>query len=279
VFVHLGTDPPPLEDWLDPVTSLALPVPMEQRHIAAHYRKHLPANWKVAIEAFLEAYHIIATHPEGLPSAGDANCQYDLLGENVSRFIHTIGFQSPHLMGAPSETEMLARLDRGGAGLTLGPGERARDVFAAHLRSVLGEQLGIDLAAVSTTQMIDSIEYFCFPNFVFFPGIVFPMVYRFVPDPESVDRCFFDLWFLAPNRPGEAPPTPPPTVHLALDQPFASAAGLDPKLAHIYDQDVDNLARLTRGIKASRKTGQTLGTYQEVRIRHMRNRLAALLQD
>lgn len=277
IFVFLGREPPPLADYLAPVTTLELPVPMVERHIVTHVRKHLPANWKLAVEAFLEAYHVIATHPEGLQSAGDANCQYDLLGPHVSRFIHTIGFQSPHLKSKPSEEEMLERLDRGRAGLQLAPGERARDVFAAHLRTALGEQTGVDLNGVSTTQMMDSIEYFCFPNFVFFPGISLPMVYRFSPDPDSVHRCFFDLWFLAPTKPGQRPPAPPETILLALDQPFASASGLDPKLAYIYDQDVDNLARLTRGIRASHKPGQTLGTYQEVRIRHMRQTLSAYL--
>lgn len=279
VFVHFGDDPPALDEYLSPVAELDLPVPMAGRHIAAHYRKHLPANWKIALEAFLEAYHVVATHPEGLPTAGDANCQYDLLGDHVSRFIHTIGFQSPHLTGTPSEEDLLARLDRGLLGLRLEPGQRARDVFAAHLRTTLGAQHGIDLAGISTTQMIDSIEYFCFPNFVFFPGIALPMVYRFLPDPASVDRCYFDLWFLAPTRPGERPPPVPPSVELALDEPFATAPGIDPKLAYIYDQDVDNLARLTKGIKASRKPGQTLGTYQEVRIRHMRQTLARYLGE
>jgi hypothetical protein len=50
-------------------------------------------------------------------------------------------------------------------------------------------------------------------------------------------------------------------------------------LGVIYDQDTGNLARLTRGVKASMKTGQTLGNYQEVRIRHMRQTLDRYLQD
>lgn len=277
VFVHHGANPPPLDQYLDPVPRLDLPVPMAGRHVVSRFRKHLPANWKLSLEAFLEAYHVLATHPEGLRTAGDANCQYDVLGDNVSRFIHTIGFQSPHLKGSPSEEELLSRLDRGAAGLTLGPGERARDAYAGHLRRLLGEQAGVDFSEVSTSQMLDSIEYYCFPNFVFFPGIALPMVYRFLPDPESVDRCYFDLWFLAPTRPGEAPPPAPDPVELAIDQPFASAPGIDPRLGFIYDQDVDNLARLTKGIKASRKRGQTLGTYQEVRIRHMRQRIDSYL--
>ena len=36
----------------------------------------------------------------------------------------------------------------------------------------------------------------------------------------------------------------------------------------VIDQDIPNLARLTKGMKATRKRGITLGRYQESRIRH-----------
>jgi hypothetical protein len=37
----------------------------------------------------------------------------------------------------------------------------------------------------------------------------------------------------------------------------------------VLDQDTANLAAQTRGFKASKKRGQTLGNYQEVRARHL----------
>ena len=36
----------------------------------------------------------------------------------------------------------------------------------------------------------------------------------------------------------------------------------------VYDQDTDNLRAQQQGVKAARKAGETLGNYQEVRIRH-----------
>ncbi len=81
------------------------------------------------------------------------------------------------------------------------------------------------------------------------------------------------------HLPAFGTPLPQRGEHPWRGEPFATAPGIDPKLAYIYDQDVDNLARLTKGIKASRKPGQTLGTYQEVRIRHMRQTLARYLGE
>lgn len=281
VFVCLAEAPPPLRDYLEVIPDLDLPLPMERRHIVYHVQKVLPANWKIALEAFLEAYHVMATHPEGLAFAGDANCQYNVYGKHVSRFHHTIGFRSPHLVGEGDEAQILQGIGGGAAGLALKPGERARDVWADHLRQTMGPQLGVDLGRVSTTQMMDSIEYYCFPNFVFFPGVIFPMVYRFRPVARTVsgaiDETIFDLYFLTPTPDGAAAPPAPETVYLGPDDRFVDAPGMNAKLGYIYDQDVENLRQQTRGIRSSRKPGQTLGNYQEIRIRHMRAALASYL--
>ena len=54
----------------------------------------LPCNWKAGAEAFIEAYHVRETHSTG--NLGDeVTTQYDIFGENVSRFIHTRGLNSP----------------------------------------------------------------------------------------------------------------------------------------------------------------------------------------
>jgi nitrite reductase/ring-hydroxylating ferredoxin subunit len=274
VFISLAENPPPLRDYLEVIPDIDLPVPMGQRHITYHVQTVLPANWKIALEAFLESYHVIATHPEGLPLAGDANCQYDIYGKNVSRFLHTIGYRSPHLVGEGNEAEILAALGGEAAGLTLNPGERARDIWASHLRQVMAPQLGVDLSKVSTTQMMDSIEYFCFPNFIFFPGISLPMVYRFRPVPGKIDESIFDLYFMTPTPDGQEAPAAPETIYLGVEDRFSDAPGMDAALGYIYDQDVENLRQQTRGIRSSRKAGQTLGNYQEIRIRRMRETLA-----
>ena len=70
-----------------------------------HVAKILRCNWKVAQEAFSEAYHVVATHPTILGGIGDANSKYDVFG-NYSRAISPNGTPSPHLAGSP-ERELL----------------------------------------------------------------------------------------------------------------------------------------------------------------------------
>lgn len=53
-------------------------------------------HWKVTLEAFIEAYHSVATHPQILSFTGDANSQYDVYNRH-SRMITPFAVQSPHL--------------------------------------------------------------------------------------------------------------------------------------------------------------------------------------
>ena len=59
----------------------------------------------------MEAYHVVATHPQLLPGIGDANSQYDVWG-NFSRAITPNGTPSPHLRWEPTEQEMFDSHER-----------------------------------------------------------------------------------------------------------------------------------------------------------------------
>jgi hypothetical protein len=45
----------------------------------------------------------------------------------------------------------------------------------------------------------------------------------------------------------------------------------------VADQDTDNLMRIQRGLRASKKPGVTLARYQESRIRHYHETLDAYM--
>lgn len=285
VFVNFDPEAEPLEDYLGVLPShfadLGGAWPLEGRYIESHLRKRLPCNWKAAAEAFIEAYHVRQTHASG--QLGDeVTTQYDIFEPNVSRFVHTIGMDSPERPEPRTEQEMLDHLTRnvrhGMDRLILPAGQRARDFYAGLVKDQLGEQYGHDFSELSESVTLDSIEYFLFPNAFFFPGLSLPMVYRFRPDPDSVDHCYFDLLMMRP-RPADGPaPAPPEVIELDVDDSYTAATGLG-GLARVYDQDTANMAAQTRGFKASRKRGQTLGNYQESRVRHLQLRVMELLGE
>lgn len=77
IFINPDPDCEPLEDFLGDIDR-HFGIPFERRYKAAHLIKRLPCNWKIAQEAFMESYHVIATHPELLGSFGDVNSKYDV---------------------------------------------------------------------------------------------------------------------------------------------------------------------------------------------------------
>ncbi|HTO09710.1 MAG TPA: aromatic ring-hydroxylating dioxygenase subunit alpha [Myxococcota bacterium] len=265
VFVNLDPACAPLEEHLGDLSSHFAPWPLERRYKEAHVAKRLPCNWKVAQEAFMEAYHVGGTHPQLLPGIGDVNSQYDVWG-NFSRAITANMTPSPLLGWAASEQDMLDSLFsrsldsepvfRVPAGMT------ARQTLAAAARA--GLQASVPNAeSLSDAELADSFYYTVFPNFHPW-GAYNRIVYRFRPD-GGPDRCLMEVIYLAPFS-GERP-MPAPVHLLADDEDWTCAPELG-FLTRVFNQDTYNLGRVQRGLHAARHTHVTFARYQETKIRH-----------
>jgi hypothetical protein len=144
-------------------------------------------------------------------------------------------------------------------------GESARACHARLLREEYGEEFGVDMSNISTGEMLDSIEYFLFPNAFFFPGINIRLCYRFRP--IDIDHCLHEILILQPVPENGPRPAPARPIRLEVDESYTSIEGF--ALADILDQDTENLVMQREGAKASLKGAQSLGNYQEARIRRL----------
>ncbi|MBE7204388.1 MAG: aromatic ring-hydroxylating dioxygenase subunit alpha [Parafilimonas terrae] len=275
VFLNMDPDAPSLADYLGAEVMAHFDAwKLEDRYIYLHVQKSYPANWKLTVEAFQEAYHVGDTHPQVAPANGDVNSQYDVYGEHVNRFISTLGVVSPKLYGQYSEQDIIDNFTlgdssaMGGTKPQLKEGERARQVMADMFRGLFEAAAKTDLSHVSDTELLDTYSYTVFPNLYVFPGISLPMVYRFRPDARDHRRCIFEVMFMKPVPQGEDRPFPEPVQILEDHQSFAEADGMDPGFGKILDQDTGNLQAQQEGLEASAKPGITLGDYQEIRVRH-----------
>jgi hypothetical protein len=144
-------------------------------------------------------------------------------------------------------------------------GMTARQRHADLMREQVGKQMDVDLSQLSNSELLDSIEYHVFPNAMFFPGINIPLIYRFRP--IDVDTCMHEILFLQPVPENAPRPKPAEPHELGIDDSYATVPGFF--LALVLDQDTDNFKLQTAGIKASLKGAQTLGNYQESRVRKL----------
>ncbi len=275
VFINMDHQAQSLIDYLGPAFMAHINEwKLEDRYIYCHVVKTLPANWKLTMEAFMEAYHVINTHPQVAVSNADANSQYDVYGEHVDRFISSLGVLSPHLRGQYTEQDVLDQFTLGdssvvaGASRALAEGETARQRMADMMRGMFEESMKSDLSGVSDSELLDCFSYTVFPNTFLFPGISLPMVYRFRPVPGDHRKTIYEVFFLRPVPQDGSRPFPAAPVRIREDQSFTEAEGMDPGFGAILDQDTDNLLLQQAGLEATAKPGLTLGNYQEIRVRH-----------
>jgi len=266
VFINMDRSCEPLADFLGVLPEHFERWPLEDRYLEAHVAKHLPCNWKVAQEAFMEAYHVIGTHPQLLASLGDCNSQYDVWG-NVSRAMTASGSASPHLKGEISEDEILdsmasRSLDQDRF-MKVPPGMTARQLIAQTTRSSFAQTVpgAYDL---TDAELIDSIYYTVFPNFHPWGGYS-KVNYRFRPYRNDPNQCVMEVFFLAPFR-GKRP-KPAKLQWLGLDDDWTEARELG-GLSRVFNQDTFNMGRIQAGLRAEPEGRVPFAQYQEAKIRH-----------
>ncbi len=275
VFVNMDPYAEPLESFLGDLTWHFERWPLDQRYKQAHVARVLPCNWKALQEAFMESYHVVTTHPELLPTLGDANSQYDVFG-NFARAISANATPSPHLTYTPSEQEILdALMDRrldDPEGMALPEGMTARAAAAMGGRMMMSAKVP-SAADLCDSEVLDSFYFTVFPNFHPW-GAYNRICYRFRPNGDDHQSAIMECMLLAPFT-GERPP--PCEIHwLAEDEDWTNAPELG-LLARVFNQDTYNLARLQTGINTARKPGVTLSGYQETKIRHFYSLYAKFL--
>jgi nitrite reductase/ring-hydroxylating ferredoxin subunit len=274
VFINLQPDAEPLSKFLgDRLIKHFELWPMAERYVAAHVGKVIPANWKIAMEAFMETWHVFKVHPQALPGGIDSGAQYDHYGLHA-RMIEPIAIPSAHLQpGEYSEQDVIDSMIGAGTTAEFGTdvttpqvpeGSTARAVLAELNRAQLGAASGRDFSKVSDAEMIDVIEYFVFPNFMPWGGFSFPIVYRFRPHGDDGQKCFFETLLMAPFE-GERPPDAALNV-LPDGARWSDAAELG-GLGPILNQDDANLAKLQRGLHSDGIDAVSYSSYQESNIR------------
>ncbi|GAB4142273.1 MAG: hypothetical protein Tsb0016_10470 [Sphingomonadales bacterium] len=284
VFINLDPNAPALLDYLDPLPKHVPSERFRDRYVAIHVQKELNCNWKIASEAFLEAYHVMETHSQLTRASGDANTQYDFYGDNVNRLINIAGIKGAFVEEEMTEQDILDCFligDRGDVGdkLTVPEGSTARKVMAQYYRDMVAKQNGPDVSQISDSEIVDSIAYFVFPNQQFFAGVSFPIVYRFRPVGMNHDKSLFDLVILKQKPLDGSTVEPAEPVRIKSEESFTTVPGMDPYVGNVYDQDTGNMEAAQEGCMTTHRTGVTLANYQEIRIRHMHRTLDKYLAD
>lgn len=281
VFVNLDPQAPPLEQFLGVLCDHVSSDYFAMRYIGAHVAKVINCNWKVGLEAFLEGYHVAEVHPQALPFTGDTNGQLDVWPPHISRMIANVGLPSPRMENQPTPAETATALraflasDMGAVDVVE---QDPRKVMATAIRALLKNVTGIDHDRVSTSEIIDAINYHVFPNFMPWTGFGTPIVYRLRPLGKDPDHSILEVYLLYATAPEAPRPDAVETNWLAPDDSWTAAPELG-GLGAIFDQDERNFLLIQRGLKAGGCPTFSPSDYQESRIRFFHETLNSYMAD
>ena len=281
VFVNLDPDAEPLDDYLDPIPQLLDAYHLDDMRFRAYQSTILPANWKVAVDAFNEAYHVQGTHPQILPWTDDVSIAYEQLG------IHAHYGRLPHarreLKPSPRLGLQPGEYDEGEilAGLVAGLGrvflkdemaivEELRAQPSSPDRNLLVEyqrrrrellaSRGLDVSALTLDQMTSADDVYVFPNLV---GPIYPgsaIVFRIRPNGLDPDSCIKDTWTLEWPRPDR-----PEGAWQRRFYPVWT----EKDWGEIMTQDYSNMLEVQTGMKSRGFKGARLNPRQESNVLNM----------
>lgn len=276
VFVNFDAEAKPLAHYIQPLADDFARFDWENRYRSLWFEKKIRCNWKVLCEAFMESHHSFTTHPQILLGLGDANSQYDLPSDWVSRHFSASGVASPFLPPA-SEQEIVDGMLGGGRrriavaegqSHVLPEGVTARAYMAELARQGLGAT-GNDCSDLSDAEMLDALLYNLFPNLCVWGGAGPKLTYRWRPNGADPHSAIMDIMMHAPCPSGQPRPKPAAKIELGFDDTVSGAGvpGIE-GLAAVFDQDFSNLPHVHDGLIASGTGEVNFGRYSEMRIRH-----------
>jgi phenylpropionate dioxygenase-like ring-hydroxylating dioxygenase large terminal subunit len=296
VFINLDRSPEPFDDFIAPLRQMLDDLAIGEMHPIWWKKAEVASNWKVAQEAFFEAYHVSATHPQlekvgseivyGDRTEGEMfyqNLTYNAFGKGHGHFFG--GEKSPiggHLQEPTGDRveAMAARMNLTAEGLGAMILKEDIELLLTLREKHLPEdanlgaeyiRLQYDTAAKQNRPMPKMAPevlvlwggvIYLFPNILVLPQAGNAAIYRALPHPTDPDRCTFEIFSVKTLPEGQKPAR---AVMERVER--ADQVGLIPQ------QDLSNIPRIQQGLHSKGMVQTWLAANQEKLILNMHQEL------
>jgi hypothetical protein len=138
---------------------------------------------------------------------------------------------------------------------------------------------GRDYSDCSDSEILDSTQFFMFPNFLPWFGEGLPLEYQFLPYGSNPNESVF-ITRLTKLVPANRPRPPAAAIrYLDFDESLTGRVPEMGALAGVFDQDFSNLPFVQKGMQTAAPDARRpqLASYMEQRIQHFENVLGRVL--
>ncbi|TAL04183.1 MAG: aromatic ring-hydroxylating dioxygenase subunit alpha [Rhodospirillaceae bacterium] len=296
VYVTMDREAPPLREFLEPAATMLDSFEIERMRY--RWRKWLimPCNWKVALEAFNESYHLQASHPQLLRFNEDytwsKSCGWHAHHGRPSRRLPGQG--SSRILPDPRDDvrqslaglykEMKDTLDAYVTDTSVRAAQRLPNeipegtpppqVLAQFSRwwREADAQRGVTWPQVTAEQSAAAgFDWHLFPNSVILIQPTCVLGYRARPNGPDPDSCIFEVYALERAAEGAEPETPvPERCDDLTNEAF---------WGRILLQDFQNMPEVQRGMKSIGFPGTRPNPVQEQAVINLRRSVDAFMAE
>ena len=164
IWVNFDSAAPSLLDWLGPIADEWQEFQFDKCRLAARHSFELQCNWKIALEANTEVYHVPNIHPTTVAPILDHR-----------RNVNT--------------------LYRNGHGRMIAPTPAGKSSFDVVTDTAV--------SSIPEIETVGEVARTCTQSYGLFPNLVVPLTQYAIPPlcfwPRGIDRCVLETWTIAPD--------------------------------------------------------------------------------
>lgn len=294
IFINMDPDCGPLREYMEPAASILDPFELDKMRYKWRQWVIYPANWKTALEAFMEPYHVAGTHtqllkygdfyayskahglhgvsgfderdPE-LRKAGGTSVVRAGGGKGVDPRISTyeLARENYETVNYAASTETLVNAAKRLVD-ELPEGVTAPEVIKHWMASARADDAkrGVIWPNLTPAQQSEAgLAWSIFPNMTILQGVTFALCYRTRPYGDDPDKCIFESYALERFPPGAEPRTE-----------WVQAEATAEKWGAVLAQDFSNMEWVQKGMKSRGFRGPLPNPHQERKVTNFHRNLA-----
>jgi phenylpropionate dioxygenase-like ring-hydroxylating dioxygenase large terminal subunit len=293
-WIYINMDPHcvSLREYLEPAAGILDPFEFEKMRYKWRQWVIYPSNWKTALEAFMEPYHVAGTHPQllkygefyafskayGLHGVSGFDERDPALkmkssstitragkGGDARKSIYDMQNEIYSTVNNASSTETLVNAAKRLVD-ELPEGTPPQEVMKHWFASARADDAarGVNWPTIKEEQLAEAgLAWHIFPNMAVLQGITFALCYRARPYGDDPNMCIFESYAIERFPEGQEPKT-----EWVYAEPTAD------KWGSVLAQDYSNMASVQKGVRSRGFRGPQPNPHQERKITNFHRNLA-----